>query len=184
MQGLAMSTVALVDDDQNILVSLSMALEAENFRVLTYSDGASALLGFKASPPDLAVLDIRMPRMDGMELLRRLREQSDLPVIFLTSRAEEADELQGLVLGADDFVRKPFSQRVLIERIKALLRRKLSGSGPELAPQAGGVAGCGNLRVDTGRRACSWKGIPVPLTATEFLVLQGLADRPGIVKSR
>ena len=180
-----MSTIALVDDDQNILISLSMALEAESFRVLTYSDGVLALQGFKATQPDLAVLDIKMPRMDGIELLRRLREQSDLPVIFLTSKAEETDELQGLRLGADDFIRKPFSQRVLIERIKMLLRRRRSGSGygPREATPAAQME-CGDLRLDAARRTCTWMGIPVPLTVTEFLILQGLASHPGMVKSR
>jgi two-component system response regulator ChvI len=178
-----MSTIALVDDDQNILLSLSMALEAESFRVLTYSDGIMAFQGFKASQPDLAILDIKMPGMDGMELLRRLREQSDLPVIFLTSQAEETDELQGLRLGADDFIRKPFSQRVLIERIKMLLRRRRSGSGAAEAAPAAQVE-WGNLRLDAARRTCTWMGTPVPLTVTEFLILQGLASRPGMVKSR
>jgi len=124
-----MSTIALVDDDRNILTSVSIALEAESYRVITYSDGFSALEGFKASPPDLAILDIKMPRMDGMELLRRLRQKFDMPVIFLTSKEEEIDELCGFKLGADDFIRKPFSRRVLIERIKVLLRRTVSEAG-------------------------------------------------------
>ena len=118
-----MPTIALVDDDRNILTSVSIALEAEGYRIMTYTDGASALEGFKTSPPDLAILDIKMPRMDGMELLRRLRQKSDLPVIFLTSKDEEIDELFGLKMGADDFIRKPFSQRLLVERVKAVLRR-------------------------------------------------------------
>jgi two-component system, OmpR family, response regulator ChvI len=177
-----MATIALVDDDQNMLISLSMALEAESFRVSTYSDGILALEEFRLSRPDLAVLGVEMPRMDGMELMQRLRDQSDLPVILLTSKREEADELHGLTLGADDFVRKPFSQRVLIERIKVLLRRKRSGPpGPAEATRA---VECGNLRMDAGLRTCTWKGSPVPLTATEFLILQGLANRPGMVKSR
>src|SRR3974390_3152048 len=117
-----MPTIALVDDARNILTSVSMALEAEGYRIMTYTDGASALQGFKTSPPDLAILDIKMPRMDDMELLRRFREKSDKPVIFLTSKEREIDELCGLKFGADDFIRKPFSQRVLIERIKVLLR--------------------------------------------------------------
>ncbi len=118
-----MPTIALVDDDRNILTSVSIALEAEGYRIMTYTDGASALDGFKTSPPDLAILDIKMPRMDGMETLRRLRQKSDLPVIFLTSKDEEIDELFGLKMGADDFIRKPFSQRLLVERVKAVLRR-------------------------------------------------------------
>jgi two-component system response regulator ChvI len=118
-----MPTIALVDDDRNILTSVSIALEAEGYRIQTYTDGASALDGLRQSPPDLAILDIKMPRMDGMELLRRLRQKSDLPVIFLTSKDEEIDELFGLKMGADDFIRKPFSQRLLVERVKAVLRR-------------------------------------------------------------
>ena len=118
-----MPTIALVDDDRNILTSVSIALEAEGYRIMTYTDGASALDGFKSSPPDLAILDIKMPRMDGMELLRRVRQKTDMPVIFLTSKDEEIDELFGLKMGADDFIRKPFSQRLLVERVKAVLRR-------------------------------------------------------------
>ena len=121
-----MPTIALVDDDRNILTSVSIALEAEGYRIMTYTDGASALDGFKSSPPDLAILDIKMPRMDGMETLRRLRQKSDIPVIFLTSKDEEIDELFGLKMGADDFIRKPFSQRLLVERVKAVLRRSSS----------------------------------------------------------
>src|SRR5690606_20711070 len=118
-----MATIALVDDDRNILTSVSIALESEGYRVETYTDGASALEGLSARPPTLAILDIKMPRMDGMELLRRLRQKSDIPVIFLTSKDEEIDELFGLKMGADDFVRKPFSQRLLVERVRAVLRR-------------------------------------------------------------
>src|SRR5437667_8246052 len=124
-----MPTIALVDDDHNILTSVSITLEAEGYRVMTYSDGASALDGFKASPPDVAVLDIKMPRMDGMEMLRRLRQKSDMPVIFLTSKDEEIDELFGLKMGADDFIRKPFSQRLLVDRVEAVLRRLTSKDG-------------------------------------------------------
>src|SRR3954451_13186127 len=118
-----MPTIALVDDDRNILTSVSMALESEGYRVQTYTDGASALDGFQAGMPDLAILDIKMPRMDGMEMLRRLRQRTDLPVIFLTSKDDEIDELFGLKMGADDFIKKPFSQRLLVERVKAVLRR-------------------------------------------------------------
>src|SRR6266480_1241958 len=123
-----MPTIALVDDDRNILTSVSIALEAEGYRIMTYSDGASALEGFKTSPPALAIVDIKMPRMDGMEMLRRLRQKSNVPVIFLTSKDDEFDELFGLKLGADDFIRKPFSQRVLVERVKMLLRRASSST--------------------------------------------------------
>ena len=129
-----MPTIALVDDDRNILTSVSIALEAEGYRIMTYTDGASALEGFKTSPPDLAILDIKMPRMDGMELLRRLRQKSDMPVIFLTSKDEEIDELFGLKMGADDFIRKPFSQRLLVERVKAVLRRAIA-EGRRRAPK-------------------------------------------------
>ena len=122
-----MPTIALVDDDRNILTSVSIALEAEGYRIMTYTDGASALDGFKSSPPDLAILDIKMPRMDGMELLRRLRQKSDIPVIFLTSKDEEIDEMLGFNMGADDYIRKPFYQRLLVERVKAVLRR----AGPQ-----------------------------------------------------
>ena len=133
-----MPTIALVDDDRNILTSVSIALEAEGYRIMTYTDGASALDGLKQNPPDLAIFDIKMPRMDGMELLRRLRQKSDIPVIFLTSKDEEIDELFGLKMGADDFITKPFSQRLLVERVKAILRR---ASSREAAASAGGAAG-------------------------------------------
>src|SRR3974390_1849916 len=126
---LAMPTIALVDDDRNILASVSILLEAEGYRTMTYTDGASALDGFKASPPDLTILDIKMPRMDGMETLRRLRQKSDMPVIFLTSKVEEMDELFGLKMGADDFIRKPFSRHLLVERVKAILRRSTLKDG-------------------------------------------------------
>ncbi len=180
-----MSTIALIDDDHNILTSMSIALEAESYQVITYSDGFSALEGFKASPPDLAILDIKMPRMDGMELLRRLRQKFDMPVIFLTSKEEEIDELCGFKLGADDFIRKPFSRRVLIERIKVLLRRTVSEAGfkrGDATPSK--TLERGHLCMDEERHACSWKGKPIALTVTEFLLLQALAIRPGVVKSR
>src|SRR5580700_9272659 len=147
-----MPTIALVDDDRNILTSVSIALEAEGYRIMTYTDGASALDGFKSSPPDLAILDIKMPRMDGMETLRRLRQKSDMPVIFLTSKDEEIDELFGLKMGADDFIRKPFSQRLLVERVKAVLRR--SGGKDGVVPKeidAAKVLERGQLRMDPER---------------------------------
>jgi len=179
-----MPTIALVDDDRNILTSTSIALEAEGYRIMTYTDGASALDGFKTSPPDLAVLDIKMPRMDGMETLRRLRQKSDVPVIFLTSKDEDIDELLGLEMGADDFIRKPFSQRLLAERVKAVLRRALPKDGSAAKEDATKVLERGLLRIDPERHACSWKNQPVTLTVTEFLILQALASRPGVVKSR
>src|SRR5438270_8124061 len=179
-----MPTIALVDDDRNILTSVSIALEAEGYRIMTYTDGASALDGFKTSPPDLAILDIKMPRMDGMETLRRLRQKSDVPVIFLTSRDEEIDELFGLKMGADDFIRKPFSQRLLVERVKAVLRRAIPKDGAAPKEIDTKVLERGQLRMDPERHTCTWKNEPVTLTVTEFLILQALASRPGVVKSR
>jgi two-component system response regulator ChvI len=179
-----MSIIALVDDDHNILTSISIALEAEGYRTMTYTDGASALDGFKTSPPDLAILDIKMPRMDGMEMLRRLRQKSDMPVIFLTSKDEEIDELFGLKLGADDFIRKPFSQRLLGERVKVLLRRSTPKDGVMSKEAEGKVLERGQLRIDPERHTCTWKSVHVTLTVTEFLILQALASRPGVVKSR
>ncbi len=181
-----MPTIALVDDDRNILTSVSIALEAEGYRILTFTDGASAIEGFKSSPPDLAILDIKMPRMDGMELLRRIRQKSDLPVIFLTSKDEEIDELFGLKMGADDFIRKPFSQRLLVERVKAVLRRFIPKDQlpQKEAGEAAKVLERGLLKMDPERHTCTWKGDPVTLTVTEFLILQALAQRPGVVKSR
>ena len=188
-----MLTIALVDDDRNILTSVSIALEAEGYKVETYTDGASALDGLLARPPQLAIFDIKMPRMDGMELLRRLRQKSDLPVIFLTSKDEEIDELFGLKMGADDFITKPFSQRLLVERVKAVLRRASSrepgavvgavGQKPGAAQQARSLER-GQLVMDQERHTCTWKGEPVTLTVTEFLILHSLAQRPGVVKSR
>jgi two-component system, OmpR family, response regulator ChvI len=180
-----MPTIALVDDDCNILTSVSIVLEAEGYRITTYTDGFSALDGFDSNPPDLAILDIKMPRMDGMETLRRLREKSDLPVIFLTSRDEEFDEIFGLKMGADDFVRKPFSQRLLAERVKAVLRRWGGKEGTvRKETEEAKVLERGQLRIDPERHMCAWKNKPVRLTVTEFLIVQALAVRPGVVKSR
>ncbi|MGH6762182.1 MAG: response regulator transcription factor [Phyllobacterium sp.] len=181
----AMQTIALVDDDRNILTSVSIALESEGYRVETYTDGASALDGLAARPPNLAIFDIKMPRMDGMELLRRLRQKSDLPVIFLTSKDDEIDELFGLKMGADDFITKPFSQRLLVERVKAVLRRVAAREGgvKPNGPQTKSLER-GQLVMDQERHTCTWKGEPVTLTVTEFLILHSLAQRPGVVKSR
>ncbi|TCL73114.1 two-component system response regulator ChvI [Rhizobium sp. BK251] len=188
-----MQTIALVDDDRNILTSVSIALEAEGYKVETYTDGASALDGLLARPPQLAIFDIKMPRMDGMELLRRLRQKSDIPVIFLTSKDEEIDELFGLKMGADDFITKPFSQRLLVERVKAVLRRASSREAAVATagttPKPGAVQQArslerGQLVMDQERHTCTWKGEPVTLTVTEFLILHSLAQRPGVVKSR
>lgn len=179
-----MPTIALVDDDRNILTSVSIALEGEGYRVQTYTDGASALEGLRGNPPDLAIFDIKMPRMDGMELLRRLRQKSDLPVIFLTSKDEEIDELFGLKMGADDFIRKPFSQRLLVERVKAILRRANPKDAAATKESEAKILERGLLRMDPDRHASTWKGEAVVLTVTEFLILQALATRPGVVKSR
>jgi two-component system response regulator ChvI len=180
-----MATIALVDDDKNILESVTMLLEQEGYHVRAYSDGAAALGALTATPPDLAILDIKMPRMDGLELLRRLRQHADLPVIFLTSKDEEIDELMGLNAGADDYIRKPFSQRLLLERVKAVLRRNETHKTPA---QPGDVKKealvRGKLALDPQRHECTWDGKPVRLTVTEFLILQCLAQRPGFVKSR
>jgi two-component system response regulator ChvI len=174
--------IALVDDDRNILTSVSMLLEAEGFQIKTYNDGASALEGLNQSPPDLAILDIKMPRMDGMELLNRIRKTQQFPVIFLTSKDEEIDEVLGLRMGADDFIRKPFSQRLLLERIRAVLRRADTG-GAKGEGQAERIVR-GELVLDPSRHQCTWKGKEVHLTVTEFLLLKSLAERPGHVKNR
>jgi two-component system response regulator ChvI len=181
-----MATIALVDDDKNILASVTMLLEQEGYHVRSYTDGASAVTALTATPPDLAILDIKMPRMDGMEVLRRLRQVMEIPVIFLTSKDEEIDELMGLNAGADDYIRKPFSQRLLLERVKAVLRRA-EGKGAGAQPQPGEgkqIMTRGKLTLDPLRHECTWDGKPVRLTVTEFLILQSLALRPGFVKSR
>ena len=185
-----MPKIALVDDDRNILTSVSLTLEAEGYQVATYTDGASGLEGLTTDKPDLAILDIKMPRMDGMELLRRLRQKSDVPVIFLTSKDEEIDELFGLKMGADDFITKPFSQRLLVERVKAILRRSsprdaaAGGTGVTESVPSKALIERGALVMDEERHTCTWKGQRVTLTVTEFLILQALALRPGVVKSR
>ncbi len=178
------SSIALVDDDRNILTSVTMALEAEGFAVRTYTDGVEALRGLTTQPPDLAILDIKMPRMDGMELLAKLRKQSQMPVIFLTSKDDEVDEVLGLRMGADDYITKPFSQRLLIERIRALLRRKELGQAPASNGSSEAPVVRGDLVLDPARHVCTWKGKEVNLTVTEFLLLKSLAMRPGMVKSR
>ena len=183
MSGDTPATIALVDDDRNILTSVSMALEAEGFRVRTFHDGAEALASLTHQPVDLVVLDIKMPRLDGMELLNRLRRTSDVPAIFLTSKDDEVDEMLGLKMGADDYIRKPFSQRLLIERIRAVLRR--SDSGRQEAPSGDDKPIVrGDLVLDPARHSCTWRGDEIRLTVTEFLILRALASRPGHVKSR
>ena len=176
-------TIALVDDDQNILTSVSMALEAEGYRVVTYRDGEEALGGLMTALPDLAILDIKMPRMDGMELLQRLRKESQLPAIFLTSKDDEIDEVVGLRMGADDYIKKPFSQRLLIERIRVILRRSDLPSKTEEGENKGLIER-GKLVLDKQRHFCRWDGEEVQLTVTEFLLLQSLSQRPGHVKTR
>ena len=174
------SKIALVDDDQNILTSVSLALEAEGFIVDKYIDGEQGLNGIKRRPPDLLVLDIKMPKLDGIEVLERLRKTSNLPVIFLTSKDDEVDEAMGLRIGADDYIKKPFSQRLLIERIKAILRRV--NSDTQIDPEA--LITRGDLVMDTSRHSSKWKGEDVKLTVTEFLILKDLSQRSGMVKTR
>ena len=174
-------TIALVDDDQNILASLSAALEDEGYSVDTYVDGVEALDGITRRPVDLAILDIKMPRMDGMELLGNLRQKNNLPVIFLTSKDDEIDEVMGLRMGADDYIKKPFSQRLLMERIRAVLRRHEPG---EIEQDKKDVLRRGDLILDSSRHLCTWKDKEVNLTVTEFLLVEALARRPGHVKNR
>lgn len=180
-----MSRIALVDDDRNILTSVAMTLEAEGYEVETFTDGQSALDAFCRKLPDIAVLDIKMPRMDGMELLQRLRQRTTMPVIFLTSKEDEIDEVLGLRMGADDYVKKPFSQRLLLERIRALMRRQEAMTADATTPpEENRIITRGELTMDALRHAVTWKGHDVALTVTEFLLLQALAQRPGFVKSR
>ena len=179
--------IALVDDDRNILTSISIALQAEGFITRVYSDGDTALKAFAENPPDLGVFDIKMPRMDGMELLRRVRETSAMPVIFLTSKDDELDEALGLAMGADDYISKPFSQRLLIARIRALLRRQELARGEASATRDEAEAPLlerRRLTMDPARHKVLWDGKDVTLTVTEFLILEALAQRPGVVKSR
>ena len=173
-------TIALIDDDRNILTSLSIALEKEGFKVQTYIDGESALIGLTRTHPDLAVVDIKMPKMDGEELLKKLRKKTSLPVIFLTSKDDEIDEAIGLRMGADDYITKPFSQKLLIERIRAVLRRSLYKN----LDSSDKMIQRNNLSLDPDRHLCKWKGKEVRLTVTEFLILHTLALRPGLVKNR
>ena len=172
--------IALIDDDQNILTSVSLALEAEGFTVDKYLDGEQGLNGIIRRPPDLAVLDIKMPRLDGMEVLEKLRKNSNLPVIFLTSKDDEVDEALGLRIGADDYIKKPFSQRLLIERVKAILRRV--NINDDTSPDS--IIVRGELIMDSSRHTTEWKGNDVKLTVTEFLILKDLSQRSGLVKTR
>jgi two-component system response regulator ChvI len=179
-------TIALVDDDRNILTSVSIALQSEGFVTRVYTDGESALKAFGENPPDLGVFDIKMPRMDGMELLRRLREFSSMPVIFLTSKDDELDEALGLAMGADDYISKPFSQRLLLARIRAILRRQelAKSKAAPTAEEEPELLVRGSLAMDPARHKVVWSGMDVTLTVTEFLILEALAQRPGVVKNR
>lgn len=190
-----MTTIALVDDDRNILASLSLALEAEGYTVQTYKDGEEGLNGLRANPPDLAILDVKMPRLDGFEVLTRLGEDRHLPVIFLTSKDDEVDEILGLRLGADDYITKPFSQRLLLERIRAVLRRYGRSDGMPATPitepiqflphkESSHKIVRGDLELDDERYFVSYKGRAVILTVTEYMLLKSLCDRPGVVKNR
>ncbi len=184
-----MAKITLVDDDENIVASISLALESLGHQITAYHDGAAGLEGLEGDPPDLAILDVKMPRMDGMEVLRRLRQTSSIPVIILTSKDDEIDEILGFNLGADDYIHKPFSQRLLIERVKAVLRRAEPVEPETAATAAAGALGSkaikrGRLTLDPARHDCLWDNRPVKLTVTEFLLLQSLAQRPGFVKSR
>ena len=176
-------SIALVDDDRNILTSISMALENEGFKVQTYIDAENALVGISRNPPDLAVIDIKMPGMDGEELLKRLRKKTAIPILFLTSKDEEVDELLGLKLGADDFIKKSggFSIKVLIERIRVQLRKKTSD-----IDDSKNIIKHGKLVLDSSQLECEWDGktLPEKLTTTEFLIVKELAKRPGIIKER
>lgn len=179
--------IALVDDDRNILTTVSIGLQAEGFATRVYTDGETALKALLENPPDLAIFDIKMPRMDGLELLQTLRRVSALPVIFLTSKDEEPDEALGLALGADDYIAKPFSQRLLVARIRAILRRSELARTESHLPQPEGLPEPvlrGQLAMDPARHEVTWAGKPVSLTVTEFLILEALAARPGVVKSR
>ena len=176
-------TIALVDDDRNILTSISMALENEGFKVQTYIDGESALIGISRTPPDLAVIDIKMPKMDGEELFKRLRKKTNIPVIFLTSKDEEVDELLGLKLGADDFIKKSggFSVKILIERVRVQLRKKYN-----VGDDNKNLIIHGKLKLDPSQLECEWNGksLPDKLTTSEFIIVQELAKRPGVIKER
>ena len=183
------TVIALVDDDRNILTTVSIALQSEGFATRVYSDGEAALSALMQNPPDLAIFDIKMPKMDGMELLRRLRERSPLPVIFLTSKDEEEDEEAGFEMGADDYIAKPFSLRLLLARIRAILRRsdaRQPSAKDELTldEPVGEVIERGRLQMDPARHHVTWEGRAVSLTVTEFLLLEALAQHPGVIKSR
>ena len=178
-----MVKICLIDDDQNILASLSLALKSEKFEVETYSDGIAGLEALKDNNFDIAILDIKMPRLDGLEVLQKLRNSSDIPVIFLTSKDDEIDQLLGLKMGADDYITKPFSQKLLIERVKVILKRT-SSSSKENEVNSDSLIERGNLLLNMDRHECHWKEERIKLTVTEFLLLESLVNRPGYVKNR
>jgi len=178
-----MVKICLIDDDQNILASLSLALKSEKFDVETYSDGIAGLEALKNNNFDIAILDIKMPRLDGLEVLQKLRNSSDIPVIFLTSKDDEIDQLLGLKMGADDYITKPFSQKLLIERVKVILKRT-SSSSKENQVNSDSLIERGNLLLNMDRHECHWKNERIKLTVTEFLLLESLVNRPGYVKNR
>ncbi len=176
-------TITLVDDDQNITTSVSMALKAEGFDVSVYNDGREGLEGIQNSQPDLAILDIKMPNMDGIELIQELRKEFHFPIIFLTSKDDEIDEIVGLRMGADDYITKPFSQRLLMERIRVLLRRKMLSEGKEITDDIN-IITRGHLKLDEAKHTCTWKNDPINLTVSEYLLLKTLVEHPGHIKSR
>ena len=178
-----MTNICLIDDDQNILASLSLALKSEGYIISTFSDGLSGLNSLKEDKYDIAILDIKMPRLDGLEVLQNLRQTSNLPVIFLTSKDEEIDQLLGLKMGADDYITKPFSQKLLIERVRAILRRSQELKNTNNI-ENNDIIKRGKLSLNMNRYECFWDSIPIKLTVTEFLLLESLASRPGYVKSR
>ena len=178
-----MTEICLIDDDQNILASLSLALKSEGYIISTFSDGLSGLNSLREDNYDIAILDIKMPRLDGLEVLQKLRQTSNLPVIFLTSKDEEVDQLLGLKMGADDYITKPFSQKLLIERVRAILRRSKEVKGLNNT-DSNDIIKRGKLSLNMSRHECFWNELPIKLTVTEFLLLESLASRPGYVKSR
>ena len=178
-----MTKICLIDDDQNILASLSLALKSEGYIISTYSDGLSGLNSLREDNYDIAILDIKMPRLDGLEVLQKLRQTSNLPVIFLTSKDEEVDQLLGLKMGADDYITKPFSQKLLIERVRAILRRSKEVKDLNNT-DSNDIIKRGKLSLNMSRHECFWNDLPIKLTVTEFLLLESLASRPGYVKSR
>ena len=178
-----MTEICLIDDDQNILASLSLALKSEGYIISTFSDGLSGLNSLREDNYDIAILDIKMPRLDGLEVLQKLRQTSNIPVIFLTSKDEEVDQLLGLKMGADDYITKPFSQKLLIERVRAILRRSTEVKDLNNT-DSNDIIKRGKLSLNINRHECFWNDLPIKLTVTEFLLLESLASRPGYVKSR